>query len=251
MLGKGFHIGFKACDKSFALLNLFGEITQEIIFQTVLLTLVVCFHQLQASHVHIQVHLFLNAFIACTESFNFRIGQCGFINIITGTDGRFARHNLTDKLLLVLQGLPQVRIEGRFGNITIDVNFGVHVALANDTTASLFKVSRSPRCIKVMQSDQSVLDVHTGSHLKGGTHENTDLTGTDFAEQFLFASFGVCLVNESNLFSRNTSCHKFLSDVIVHGEARFFCDTVFLCKVLQGSDFRAVEIACRSFGSSL
>ena len=251
MLGKGFHIGFKTCDKAFALLNLFGEITQEVIFQTVLLTLVVCFHQLQASYVYIQVHLFLNAFIACTQSFDFRIRQCGFINIITGTNGRFARHNLADELLLVFKCLPQVRIESRLGNITVDVNFGVHVALANDTTATLFKVARSPRCIKVMQSDKSVLDVHTGSHLKGGTHENTYLTGTDFAEQFLFASFGVCLVNESNLFSRNTSCHKFLSDVIVHGEARFFGGAVFFCKVLQCSDFRAVEITCRSFGSSM
>ena len=153
MLGKGFHIGFKACDKSFALLNLFGKITQEVIFQTILLTLVVRFHQLQASYVHIQVHLFLNAFIACTQSFDLRIGECGFINIITGTDGRFARHNLADELLLVLQGLPQVRIEGCLGNVAVDVNFGVHVALANDTTATLFKVARSPRCIKVMQSD--------------------------------------------------------------------------------------------------
>ena len=153
MLGKGFHIGFKACDKSFALFNLFGEITQEVIFQTILLTLVVCFHQLQTSYIHIQVHLFLNAFITGTQSFDFCIRQCGFINIITRTNRRFARHNLADELLLVLQGLPQVRIESCLGNIAVDVNFGVHVALANDTTATLFKVARSPRCIKIMQSD--------------------------------------------------------------------------------------------------
>ena len=131
------------------------------------------------------------------------------------------------------------------------MNFGVHIALANDTTAALFKVARSPGCIKVMQSDKSVLDVHAGSHLKGRTHKNTDLTGTDFAEQFLFASFGVCLVDESNLLSRNTSRHKFLTDVIIHCEARFFLDTVFLCKMLQGSEFRAVQITGRSFGNLL
>ena len=251
ILSKVFHICFKSCDISFVLFNLLREVPQEIIFQTVLLTLVVGFHQLQSGHVNIQVHFLLDALIACTQSLDFRIAECGFINIIAGTDRRFACHNLTDKLLFVFKGLPEVRIEGRFGNITVNVNFRIHVALSDDTTAALLQVARSPGCVEVVECDQPVLYVHAGSHLKGRTHENTDLTGTDFAEQFLFTNLGVCLMDERNLLSRNPSCHKFFPDVIVHGEARFFRGTVFLCKHFKSTDFRAVEVACRSFGHPL
>ena len=211
----------------------------------------VCFHQLQASDVHIKVHFLLDTLIARTQSFNFCIGQGGFVNVITGTDRRFARHNLADELLLVFKSLPEVSIKGCLGDIAVNVDFRIHVALSDDTTASLFKVARSPRCIKIVQSDKPVLDVHTGSHLKGGTHQHSHLTGTDFAEKFFLASFCVRFMDKSNLFSWNPSCHKLLSDVIVHGEARFFVDAVFLRKVLQSSEFGAVEIAGRCLGSSL
>ena len=131
------------------------------------------------------------------------------------------------------------------------MNFGIHVTLPDNTTAALFQISRSPGCVKVMESDQPVLYIHTGSHLKGGTHEHTDLTGADFTEQFLFAGFGVRFVDESDLLSRNPSCHKFVPDVIIYGKSRFFGSIVFLCQMLQCSEFRAVEVCCRSFGNFL
>jgi len=252
MLGKSFHIGIKAFNEFLVLFNLFGEITKQIVLQAVLLTLVVRLHQLQTSNIHIQVHLFFDTLVACTQSLDFRIGKCGFINVVASSHRRFARHNLRDKLLLVLQGLPQVRIEGCLRHITVNVNFWIHVALTNDTTGTLFKVAGSPGCIKVVESDKSVLDVHTGSHLKGRTHQNTNLSRTDFTEQFLFTSFGVRLVDESNLFSRNTTLHQFVSDVVIDGETLFFLRAaVLFCKMLQCSDFRAIKVSCGSFGSSL
>ena len=197
-------------------------------------------HQLQTGDINIKVHFLFNSLVARTQSFDFRIGQGGFVNIVAGTDGRFARHNLTDEFLLVFKGLPKVRIKGRFGDIAVNVDFGIHITLANDTTAALLKVAGSPRGVKVMQSDKSVLDIHAGSHLKGRTHKHTDLPGTNFAEQFLFSSFGVCFMDESNLFSRNTSCDKFLTDVVIYGEVGFFGGAVFFRKMLQGSKLRAV-----------
>ena len=114
-------------------------------------------HQLQTSDINIKVHFLFNSLVARTQSFDFRIGQCGFVNIVTSANRRFARHNLTDELLLVFKGLPQVGVKSGFCNVTVNVNFGIHIALANDTTAALLKVAGSPRCVKVMQSDKPVL----------------------------------------------------------------------------------------------
>mgnify|MGYP000420014224 CR=1 FL=1 len=69
------------------------------------------FHQPQFSDFHVQIHLFLNTRIACAQRLDFRIRECGFVYIIAGADGRFAGHDLADKALLVLDGLPEVRIE--------------------------------------------------------------------------------------------------------------------------------------------
>ncbi len=63
------------------------------------------------------------------KTFDFRIGKCRFVNIVAGTDRRFARHNLADEFLLVLQGLPQVRIKSRLSHIAVDVDFGIRCAL--------------------------------------------------------------------------------------------------------------------------
>ena len=74
MLGKGLHVGFKACDKALVLLDLFREVPQEIVLQTVLLALMVGFHQLQAGNVHIQVHLLLDALVTGAQSFDLGVG---------------------------------------------------------------------------------------------------------------------------------------------------------------------------------
>ena len=46
-------IGFKAIDKAFALFNLLREVFEQMVLQTILLALVVGFHQLQAGYLHI------------------------------------------------------------------------------------------------------------------------------------------------------------------------------------------------------
>ena len=106
MLRKGFHVGLKASDKALVLFDLLREVAQEVVLQTILLTLMIGFHQLQPSHIYIQVHLFLNAFVTGTERLDLRIRQSGFVDIVAGPHRRFGGHDLRDKLLLVLQGLP-------------------------------------------------------------------------------------------------------------------------------------------------
>ena len=208
------------------------------------------FHQLQPSHIYIQVHLFLNAFVTGTERLDLRIGQSGFIDIVAGPHRRFGGHDLRDKLLLVLQGLPQIRIEGGLRHIAVNMNFGVHIALTDDTTGSLFQVARSPRRIEVMERDKPVLDIHTGTHFEGRTHEHSHLSGTDFGEEFLLTGFSVGLMNKGDLFPRDASGNELFADVIVHGEPGLFLNTVFLCKHFKSADLRTVEVACRSFGCS-
>lgn len=58
-------------------------------------------------------------------------------------------------------------------------------------------------------------------------------------------------MDKGDLFPWDASGNEFFADVIVHGEPGFFLNAVFLCKVLQGSDLRTVEVACRGFAALL
>ena len=89
----------------------------DIILQSVLLACMVCFHKLQFRHLYIQIHLFLDVRIACRQSLHLCIGQRGIVDILTASDRRFARHDLPDELLLVLDQLPAVGIKCPFRDI--------------------------------------------------------------------------------------------------------------------------------------
>jgi hypothetical protein len=78
-------IGFKALDKTFVLFNLLREVFEQLVLQTILLALVVGFHQLQAGYLHIQIHTLLDAGISGTQSLDLGKTEGCFIHIIAGT----------------------------------------------------------------------------------------------------------------------------------------------------------------------
>ena len=78
-------IGFKSLDKTFVLFNLLREVFEQLVLQTILLALVVGFHQLQAGYLHIQIHTLLDAGISGAQGFDLGKGKRRFVHIIAGT----------------------------------------------------------------------------------------------------------------------------------------------------------------------
>ena len=68
----------------------------------------------------------------------------------------------------------------------------------------------------MVQGDKPLLHIRTGTHLLRRTKQNTDLTGTDFTEQFLLLRFGVCIMDKGNLFLRNALGNEFLFQIVIN-----------------------------------
>ena len=98
------------------------------------------------------------------------------------------------------------------------MHFFVAVALPDDAPAALLQISRPPRAVEVVERDEPVLHVHTGSHFEGTAHEHTHLTGAHLCKQFCLFGFGICLMDKSNLLTGDSLCHQFFPDIIVHIE---------------------------------
>ena len=158
------NIRLKAFDKPLRFLNLRWEIFHQLILQSVLLALMVRLQYFQPCNIYIQVHFLLDLRVSCTKCLDFRIGKSLLIHIITGTYRRFAGHNLTDKLLLILQCLIEVSVKSSFRHILINLYFLVAVSLTDDTTISLGHVRRPPAHIQMMHGHQSVLHVRACAH---------------------------------------------------------------------------------------
>ena len=246
MFRQRLHICLKSCDESLVLFNLFREVTEKVVLQPVLLTLMVGLHQLQPCHIHIQIHLLLDALVTGTERLDLRIGQRGFINVLTASHRAFACHNLRNKLLLVFKRLPEISVKGGLRHIAEDVDLLVPVSLTDDSSGALFQVARPPRRIQIMKRHKPVLHVHAGPHFEGAAHQHTHLTGTDFGKQFFLPCLGIGLMDKGDLFSRNASCHQFLPDVIVDGELRF--RRVVLNSTCDSMKLRIIQITADRLG---
>src|SRR6266852_7529380 len=71
---------------------------------------------------------------------------------------------------------PHVRIEASSGDIAIDCDFLILIALAKDATLALFDLCRLPGCVEVMERHEAFLDVGAGAHFLGAADEHTHRT---------------------------------------------------------------------------
>ena len=242
-------VRFKALDKALVLFNLLREVFEQLVLQTILLALVVGFHQLQAGYLHIQIHTLFDTGISGTQSLDLGKTEGGFIHIIAGAHRRFRSHDLRNEFLLILHRLPEVCVKGSFGHIAVHMNKGILVALALDTALALGKVSRSPRTVQVMKCHQTVLHIGACAHLGGAAHKHTHLTGTDFGEQLLFPHLGIGLMDKSDLISRHPLGNELLTNIVIYRKGRFLLrqrHSAFQC-VKQWIIQRFRRLACRSF----
>ena len=100
------------------------------------------------------------------------------------------------------------------------MNLLVHIALPNDSTASLFQITRSPGAVEIMQGNQPVLHIHTSAHFEGAAHQDTHLTSTNLCKQFLFPGLCVCVMDEGNLLCRNATGNQLGANVIIGSKGR-------------------------------
>ena len=78
--------------------------------------------------------------IACAQSLYLGIIKSSLVHISAGSFGCLACHDLRNEFLLIFENLEEVRIERFVGNVTIDINFGIFVTLALNSTVALLHV---------------------------------------------------------------------------------------------------------------
>ena len=103
-----------------------------------------------------------------------------------------------------------------FCNVAVDVNIGVHVALPHNTPRALLQITRSPRCIQVMQGNQTILTIRACAHFCRAAKQNSHIAGAYFAEKLLLFGFGVGFVDERNLLARNAHIDQLPADIVVY-----------------------------------
>ena len=243
MLCQCFQVNLKSGNIALTTLHLLREGLEKIVLQTVLLALVVGFHQLQPRHVNVQVHFFLDALIPGAQSLDLRVGESCFVNVLAGSHRRFARHNLGNEFLFVFQSLPQIGIEGCLRHITVDMHLRIHVPLPDDAPAALFQITGTPWGIQIMQGNEPVLHVHTGTHLKGTSHQDAHLSCPHFGKQFFFADFCVGVMDKGNLFSWNARSDELAANVLINRKFRHSVRKLLIHHSCHGMKFRAIDRA--------
>ena len=212
------NIGFQALYRISPSCDFLRIELNDLIFKSIFFREEVGFKQSQFLNLNIQVHFLFDIRIACRKHFDFSIGQCGFVNILAGTDGRFARHNLRSEFLLALYKLIEVSVEGFLGHETVNIYRGIFVALTDTSAETLFQIGRSPRTVKVAGCGKFVLHIRTGSHLCGASHQDTDITSANLLKEFKFLCFGVRFVYKLDFLGGYSTLYELLTNIIIHGK---------------------------------
>ena len=243
MLRKGFQVSFKAADIPLVFLDLLRIVFQNLIFQPELFALMIGFQELKPGHIHVQIHALFYARITGTEGLDLRKGKRGFVYILTGTYRGFAGHDLRNEALLCLQRLPEISIECSLRHIAADVYSLILVALSFNPALALGQITGTPWGIQVMQGDEAILHIGSRAHLGGAAEQDTHLPAADFCEKLFLFHFGICLVDEGNLFRLHPARNQLLADVLIDCEVR--CCFFERYHAFQRMDLRVIQGTAR------
>ena len=177
------------------------------------------FQQSQSGYLYVQIHFLPNQRISRAQRLDLRIAERRFIHIVAGTNRTFAGHDLADKLLLILHGLPEITVEGSFRGIPVEMHLRISVALPNDPAFPLFQIAGPPGTVQIMQSNQPVLHVGPRPHFAGAAQKNPHLPGANFGKQFFLFDLRIGIVNKGNLRFGNPPGDQFLPNIFIYIEA--------------------------------
>src|SRR6266568_5999145 len=114
-----------------------------------------------------------------------------------------------------LEGLPEVAVEASGGEVPDDLDFVVHVALADDAAFALFDIGRAPGGVEVVQGDGAVLDVGSDAHLLGGSDQDGDVPGPAGREEPGEVGVGFRLVHEPDGLAGEPARGELLAELVV------------------------------------
>ena len=123
--------------------ELFGNFYTDIILKLIDMLGISWFFHFQVLYESLKLHLTLYQRIACAQSLYLGIIKSSLVHISAGSFGCLACHDLRNEFLLIFENLEEVRIERFVGNVTIDINFGIFVTLALNSTVALLHVGRT------------------------------------------------------------------------------------------------------------
>ena len=90
--------------------------------------------------------------------------------------------------------------------------------MSHDTPRALFKVARSPRNVKVVQSYQALLHVCTRTHFEGRADKDTDLTSAHLSEQLFLLRVRIRRMDKCDFLGRYAALYELGSYIVVHVE---------------------------------
>ena len=133
----------------------------------------------------IDLDLFHDGGIARGDGLDLGVGERAAFEVFGLAHGDAAVHHLIDEAGLGFEHLPHIGVERSFGDVAVDLDFGVVVALPQDSAFALLDVARPPRGVEVMEGDEPLLHVGPGAHFLGGAEEDADAPGIDRVKQRL------------------------------------------------------------------
>ena len=169
----------------------------------------------QAHDFGVHGRLFNHERIARRNGLHFGIRQRPRINVFDVPDVRVAGHHLMDEFRFGFQRLPHIGIKTAFGDVAINLDCLVLIALPQNPAFALFHVGRTPRRIQMMQGNQSFLNIRASAHFLRAAHEDANFAGTHLLEQSMFLQIAVEILHEGDLLGGNAACNELGFQIIV------------------------------------
>ena len=167
----------------------------------------------------IDLDLFHDGGIARGDGLDLGIGECAAFEVFRLADGDAAIHDLIDEARFRFEHLPHIGIERSFGDVAVDLDFRIVVALPQNSALALLDVARSPRRVEVMERDEPFLHVRAGAHFLGGAQKDADAPGIHRIKQVLLLPVGLGVMDIGDFFCRDAFGNEFVADFVIDVEA--------------------------------
>ena len=106
-----------------------------------------------------------------------------------------------------------------FGDVAVDLNLFIRVALAQYPAFPLLDVARAPWRIQVMKCHETSLNVGAGAHLFGRTEQYAHSARIHAIEKHLLGGVGLGVMDERDLAGGNARCDELRTDIVVNIES--------------------------------
>ena len=173
----------------------------------------------QLADFRVDLDLFNDGRIAGGDRLDLRVGESAAFEILRRANRSFSPHHLVDEAGLCFERLPHVGVEGPFGDVAVDLNLFIRVALAQNPAFPLLDIARSPRCIQVMERDEPSLNIRAGAHLLGRSEQYAYSPRVHRIEKQLLGRVRLGVMDERDLAGGNARVDELRTDIVVNVES--------------------------------